>query len=184
MRHLDGRLIGEQEFGDHLARGLGAVGLGFDLHARRRGADAACRQHALALDLDHADATIAVRPVAGLRRVAQMWQINAEAARGAEDGLAFADIDVATVDRESLGRRRITFAGDFIDWRRVRHAGPAVAIGRAACGALIVVAVAGRFLPVAIAHHANLRSLNLAVTNVPAAFSVRPESILAHLTVD
>ncbi len=55
-----------------LARGLGAVGLRLDLHARRGRADAARGQHALAFDLDHADAAVAVRPIAGLGRVAQM----------------------------------------------------------------------------------------------------------------
>src|SRR5580700_10298745 len=33
VRDLDFRLIGEQKLGDHFARGLGAVGLGLDLHA-------------------------------------------------------------------------------------------------------------------------------------------------------
>ena len=47
------RLVGQQL--RHHARGPGAVGGGLDLHAGRRIADAACRQHALALDLDHAD---------------------------------------------------------------------------------------------------------------------------------
>ena len=65
-------LVGDQQFGDHLARGLGAVGLGLDLHAGRRLADAARGQHALAFDLDHADAAIAVGAIAGLGRVAQM----------------------------------------------------------------------------------------------------------------
>ena len=75
---------------------------GLDLHAGRRRADAACGQHALALDLDHADAAIAVGAIAGLRRVAQMRQLDAEPARGAEDGFAVADVDLAVVDHEGL----------------------------------------------------------------------------------
>src|SRR5664279_2710253 len=63
-------LVTDQQLGHHFARGLGAVGLRLDLHAGRRLADAACRQHALALDLDHADAAIAVGAITGLGRVA------------------------------------------------------------------------------------------------------------------
>ena len=60
-------------------------------------------EHALALDLDHAHAAIAVRPIAGLRRVAEVRQLDVEAARGAEDRLAFADVDLAVVDEEGVG---------------------------------------------------------------------------------
>src|SRR5439155_4739884 len=63
---------------------------------------AACRKHTLALDLHHADAAVAVRPIAGLGRVAQMRQLDPEPARGAEDGLAGADVDLAIVDGEGL----------------------------------------------------------------------------------
>src|SRR5205085_1351950 len=54
----------------------------------------------LALDLDHADAAVAVRPVAGLGRVAQVRQLDVEAARGAKDGLVRADVDLAVVDEK------------------------------------------------------------------------------------
>ena len=105
-------LIGEQKLGDHAARGLGALGLGLDFHAGRRRADAARRQHALAFDLDHADPAIAVGPVAGLRRIAQMRQLDAEPARGAENRFAGADVDLAVVDGEGVGlwlRRRCSW---------------------------------------------------------------------------
>ena len=104
------RLVGDQQLGDHAARGLGAVGLGLDLHAGRRRADAACGEHALALDLDHADAAVAVRPIAGLRRVAQMRQLDVVAARGAEDRLALADVDLLVVHGEGVGRGRCALA--------------------------------------------------------------------------
>src|SRR5262249_28927553 len=52
------RLVGEQELGDHAARGLCTIGVGLDPHAGGWRADAARGQHALALDLDHADAAI------------------------------------------------------------------------------------------------------------------------------
>ena len=97
------RLVGHEEFGDHATRGGGALGLRLHLHAGCRRADAARRQHALAFDLDHADAAIAVRPVAGLGRVAQVRQLDVEAARGAEDRLAGADIHLAVVDEEGVG---------------------------------------------------------------------------------
>ena len=44
VRHLDGGLVGEQQFGDHLARGLGAVGLGLDLHAGRSACECSSRR--------------------------------------------------------------------------------------------------------------------------------------------
>src|SRR5262245_47311826 len=83
-----GGLVGGQQADPTARRVLGPMGLRLDLHARRGRADAACRQHALAFDLHHADAAVAVGAVAGLGRVAQMRQLDAEAARGAEDGLA------------------------------------------------------------------------------------------------
>ncbi len=102
VRDLLRRLVGHEQLDHHAPRGLGAVGLGLHFHAGRRRADAACRQHALAFDLDHADAAIAVRPVAGLRRVAQMRQLDADPRRGAEDRLACADIDLAVVEQEGV----------------------------------------------------------------------------------
>ena len=73
----------------------------------------ACREHPFAFDLDHADAAIAVGPVAGLGRIAQMRQLDAEPARRAENALAGADIDLAIVDRESLGGSLVTLAHSF-----------------------------------------------------------------------
>jgi hypothetical protein len=60
------RLIGNEEFEDHLARSLGTVGRRLDLHPFGRLADAARRQHALAFNLDHARTTVAVGAVAGV----------------------------------------------------------------------------------------------------------------------
>src|SRR5262249_40190120 len=102
VRHALGRAGGGPQRDHPTARGLGAIGLRLDLHARRGHADAACRQHALALDLHHADAAVAVGAITGLGRVAQMRQLDAEAARGAEDGLAGADVDLAIVDAEGV----------------------------------------------------------------------------------
>src|SRR5438045_8406711 len=41
--------------------------------------------------------------MAGLGRVAPMRQLDAEPARGAEDGLALADVDLAVIDGEGRG---------------------------------------------------------------------------------
>ena len=151
-------LVGEQKLGHHLARGLGAVGLRLDLHAWRRRADAARGQDALAFDLDHADAAIAVGAIARLRQIAQVRQLDAEPARSAKNCLAVADVDFTIVDGEGLRGRRIALAGNLVRRRRVRHAGLAVAIGRTARGTLLVVAVTGRLLSVAVAHSISLRS--------------------------
>src|SRR5205823_2146455 len=95
-------LICHQQLDHHPASGLGATGLRLDFHPRRRRANTARGQDALALDLDHADAAVAVGPVTGLGRIAQMRQFDAEAASGAEDRLTCADIDVAIIDREYI----------------------------------------------------------------------------------
>src|SRR5205823_5346618 len=102
-RHVLGRLIGKQQLQHHATRRLCAIGLRLDLHAGRRRTDAACCEHALAFDLHHADATVAVGAVAGLGQVAQVGQLDSEAARGAEDRLASADLNLAPVDAEGVG---------------------------------------------------------------------------------
>ena len=106
VRDLERRLIGDEQFGDHAARGLGAVGLRLHHHARRRGADAARGQHALALDLHHADAAVAVRPVAGLGQVAEVRQLDVVAAPGGEDRLTRKDVDLPAVHDEGVGLLR------------------------------------------------------------------------------
>src|SRR5262245_61724655 len=75
-------------------------GLRPPLHSRPRPAGAGRPGPALALRLDHADAAVAVRPIAGLGRVAQVRKLDAEAARGAENGLAVADVDLALINAE------------------------------------------------------------------------------------
>src|ERR1044072_1057164 len=91
------RLIREQELETHLARRRGAVRERLHLHAGRGRADAACGEPALALDLDHAGAAIAVRPVAGLRRVAQMRNVSALALGDLPDGLVLARLHLDAV---------------------------------------------------------------------------------------
>ncbi len=66
MRPLPWRLVSQQQF-EHAAAGLRRpVALAVDHHAVAWLAQAGRRQNALALDLHHAGAAVAVRPVAGL----------------------------------------------------------------------------------------------------------------------
>src|SRR5579871_2023520 len=83
MRDIARRLVGGQQLEDHASCSLGPIGLGLDFHAGGGFADAARSQRTLALDLDHADAAVAVGPITRLRRVTQMRQLDAVAARGA-----------------------------------------------------------------------------------------------------
>jgi hypothetical protein len=83
-----------------ILRGSGAIRGGDDLHAGGRLADAGRGEHALALDLDHAGAAVAVGPVAGLGQPAQMRDVDALAGGHLPDGLACAGLDLTTIQRE------------------------------------------------------------------------------------
>ena len=162
------RLVGDEEFGDHAARRLGAVGLRLDLHARRRRADAARGEHALALDLDHADAAVAVRPVARPGVVAQVRHPDAEAASGAEDRLTLADVDLLVVHEECVGF-----------------------LGRIVHGATFLPLVAARFASYGARAPTSGATLDRAcctvvfiITNVPAAWRVHPGNISKRTTAD
>ncbi len=87
MRGLALRLIADQQLEHHLAREFGALGRGLDLHPGGRLADAGRGEHALALDLDHAGAAIAVGAVARRRAVAEMRNLGAAPLRRLPDGL-------------------------------------------------------------------------------------------------
>ena len=69
----------------------------------RRLADAGRREHALALDLDHAGAAVAVGPVAGLGQPAEMRDEGALALGHLPDGLAGLRLDLAAVEGELDG---------------------------------------------------------------------------------
>ena len=96
-------LIGEQQLHDHAPRGPGPVRSGHHLHAGRRLADAGCREHALALDLDHAGAAVAIGAIAGLGQPAQVRDDGALALGDLPDGLAGPRLDLAAVEREGDG---------------------------------------------------------------------------------
>src|SRR5262249_61363979 len=66
----------------------------------RRSANAAREQYVLARALDHADAAIAVGPVAGLGRVAQVRELDTLARRDLENGFARARLDLPLVEQE------------------------------------------------------------------------------------
>src|SRR5690606_7679925 len=92
----------------HPARGLRPLVVGDDLHAGRRLADAGRRQHALALDLDHAGAAVAVRAVVGIGLPAQMGDLVPEAIGDLPDGLTRLGRDLAAVkdERDPIAHRR------------------------------------------------------------------------------
>jgi hypothetical protein len=93
-------LIGDQQLEYHPARGLGAIGRALHLHAGGRRADTACGEHALAVDLDHAGAAIAIRPIAGLGRIAKVRNVGAVALRDLPDRLARLCLDFLPVEGE------------------------------------------------------------------------------------
>src|SRR5207302_608721 len=70
------------------------------LHADARRTLAGSRQHALAFDLDHAGAAIAVGPVIRLGRIAQMRNFAALAFGDLPDGLAVDGFDLLAVELE------------------------------------------------------------------------------------
>ena len=100
MRDFALGLVGDQQLEHHLPRGLGALGGRLHLHAFARLADAARGQHALALDLHHAGAAIAVGAVAGLGRIAQMRDVDPLALGHLPDGLALERLDFLAVEDE------------------------------------------------------------------------------------
>src|SRR5437879_1233961 len=110
VRGLARRLVGNQQFHHHLLRGNRAGALGLHLHADARRALAGGSQHALALDLDHAGAAIAVGPVVGLGRIAQMRDFLLVAFRHLPDGFARVGLDLLAVEFElDLGHSAASF---------------------------------------------------------------------------
>jgi hypothetical protein len=101
MRRRAVRLIADQELKDQLARGLGPLARGLDLHPRRRLADAGGGKHPLAFDLNHAGAAIAVGAVAGLGQPAQMRDLDALAVRHLPDRLARLGLDLGAIEKEA-----------------------------------------------------------------------------------
>src|SRR5579872_676927 len=95
------RLVADQELEDQLARGFGSLAGALHLHAGSRAANAGGGEHALALDLDHAGAAIAVGAVAGLRQPAQMRDLGAETVGDLPDRFARLRFDLGAVEGEA-----------------------------------------------------------------------------------
>src|SRR5262249_3997120 len=85
-----------------------ALASGIDLHAGARLADTGRRKRALALDLDHAGAAIAIGAIPRLRRVAEMRQLGLMAMRGLPDRLLRPRLDLDAVEEEFHASRRHT----------------------------------------------------------------------------
>src|SRR5229473_3991361 len=94
------RLVGDQELHYHLLRGDRARARALHLHADAWRALAGGRQHALALDLHHAGAAIAVGPIVRRRRIAQMRNLGALPLRHLPDGFARFGFDLFAVELE------------------------------------------------------------------------------------
>ncbi len=92
--------VAGQKLEDHLARFHRPIGAGADLHAFGRLADARGRQDALAFDLDHAGAAIAVGPIAGKIDVAQVRDHGPFALGHGPDRLAFSGGDGLAIEDE------------------------------------------------------------------------------------
>src|SRR4029079_9577962 len=94
------RLIRKQELDHHAPCGLRPIAIGMNLHARCRRSDAACGEHALAFDLNHAGTAIAVGPVPRLRRITKPRQLDAAAPGGVINGLVSRGLYVLAVQIE------------------------------------------------------------------------------------
>ncbi len=92
------RDVGEQQFDRHLLARDCPRAVGGDLHALSRVTTAGCRQNALALDLHHARAAVAVG--AHALHVAEPRHFDAEVIGGLEDRLRLWRGDGPSVQRE------------------------------------------------------------------------------------
>ena len=100
MAGLDRRLIGEQQLHHHVAGAHRALHRGAHFHPLGRLANAGGREHPLAFDLHHAGAAVAVGPVAGLGRVAEMGNVDPTPLCDLPDGLVRRRDDGVTVEGE------------------------------------------------------------------------------------
>ena len=101
-------LVGHQQLHDHLAGLVGALGGSADHHAFAGFTDAGRGQRALAVDLDHAGAAVAVGAVARLVGVAQVRDGRAFALGHLPDGFAGQGGDVLAVEGEGDGFDRVS----------------------------------------------------------------------------
>ncbi len=110
--------VGEQELQHHLLAGHRARVVGRDFHPVLGGAAAGGREHALALDLDHAGAAVAVGAQALL--VAEVRNVDAVVLGGLDEGFVRAADDGPAVQLELDGHRRRLRCADPVH-RSPRH---------------------------------------------------------------
>ena len=105
------RLVGDQHLKHQFAGFGGAFGIRLHHHAVGHRANAGSGQRALAFDLDHAGAAVAIGAVAGRGFVAEMRDLQATAMGGFPDGVIVGNGDFFAVE----GKR------DRLDIRHVLH---------------------------------------------------------------
>ena len=152
VRSFPRRLVSDQQLHHHFLRGDGPLARRFHLHADRRRPLARRRQHALALDLDHAGAAIAVRPIIRRGRIAQMRNFAALTFRHLPDGFADTGLDLLTVKLELDHLRSATLAADRPNRLAMRDRYPAVRHVLAPGCAFGVMAVTLRRRTLLVAH--------------------------------
>jgi hypothetical protein len=95
------RLICQQHLEHHGPGPFDPLADGVDLHARQGCPDTGGGEDPLALDLDHAGTTVAVRPVTRSRVVAQMGNLRPLAARHVPEGLSGDGVHRLAIKREA-----------------------------------------------------------------------------------
>ena len=97
------RLVGDEQFHDHAPGVRGALAGRSHDHAVGRRSDTGGREDALAVDLHHAGAAVAVRPVARFGAMAEVWNFYAHPIGDLPDGFAGLGVDRRAVERETNG---------------------------------------------------------------------------------
>src|SRR3984957_9693797 len=114
-------LVGDQKLHHHLLRGDRTRAFRLHLHTDAWRALAGRREHALAFDLDHAGAAIAVGSIVRRGRITQMRNFAALAFRHLPDGFADTRLDLLTVELELNDLRSAAFASDRPNWFSMRN---------------------------------------------------------------
>ena len=103
MRHITLGLIRQQHFNHNFARIFGAGSISFHHHALLRFTNAGCGQSALAFDLDHTGAAVAIGPVSGRRLMAQMRDHQTAAIGNFPNGHTALGFDLLSIERKTNG---------------------------------------------------------------------------------
>ena len=141
MRRFARRLVGDEEFHNHLLCGNGAIAGRLHFHADGRRPLAGGRKHALAFDLHHAGSAIAIRSVVRLWRIAEMRDIAPLAFGNLPDRLADTGLNLLAIQFERDDLRSASFPANRSDRFAVRDRHAAVRSVLATRGAFGVMAV-------------------------------------------